>query len=88
VDNFTTEELAEELARREQEVYYSEPEPLGAPDYTKLEETVVGYVGFVWGDDYHEDNDYRHYIFEAAMEAVYGEEIWDQMRKRQAERAG
>lgn len=35
------------------------------------------YVEFIDSEDYHEDNDYAHYIFETTLEAVYGKEVWD-----------
>lgn len=46
------------------------------PDFTKLIELVKQYKEYVESDDYHEDNDYQHYIYEAAVEAVFGEEFW------------
>lgn len=47
------------------------------------------YLDWLESDDYHEDgsDDYRHAIFVAAMEAVFGPDIWKrhnaaQMRER------
>lgn len=37
------------------------------------------YLAFLASDEYHEDNDYDHHIFEAAMKAVFGEGIWDRV---------
>ncbi len=48
------------------------------------------YLEWLESDDYHEDgaDDYRHTIFEAAMETVFGKDIWErhnaaQMRERE-----
>jgi len=50
---------------------------LNSPDLTKLKNLVKDYVTYCSSDEYHEDNDYGHYIFEEAVTAFYGEEIWD-----------
>ena len=41
-----------------------------------LRDTCQGYIDFIASDDFHEDNDYDHYIFEKAMEALYGKNVW------------
>lgn len=38
--------------------------------------TCEEYMNFLESKDYHEDHDYAHYIFEAALEALYGPEVW------------
>jgi len=35
------------------------------------------YIDFIWGKDHYEGSDYKHYIFEAAMKAIFGEDIFD-----------
>lgn len=55
----------------------NKPELLPEPDLTDLRDTVKGYIDFVDRPDYHEDNDYKYYIFEAAITAMYGKEVWD-----------
>lgn len=35
-----------------------------------------GYLEFVDSDDYHEDNDYDHYIFKQAMKTVFGKDVF------------
>ena len=50
----------------------------------KLIEVCQKYTDFVDNDDeYHEDNDYSNFVFEAAMEAVFGEGYWDWHNARQ-----
>lgn len=41
-----------------------------------LVKIVKQYEAYVKSDEYHEDNDYQHYIYEAAVEAVLGKEFW------------
>lgn len=56
----------------------------GVPDMLKddqidlpiLKKLCESYVEHVFSDDYHEDNDFKHYIFEAAMITLYGNEIF------------
>ena len=47
----------------------------------KLREICNEYLNFLAGDEYHEDNDYTEYIFEAAMEAIFGQGIWDKIHE-------
>lgn len=42
----------------------------------QLVKIVKEYEKFVKSEKYHEDNDYSHYIYEAAVEAVLGKEFW------------
>ena len=51
---------------------------------TALKEICQNYIDFVDNDkEYHEDNDYDHYIFETAMETVFGKEVWNFINNRQ-----
>ena len=34
------------------------------------------YLDFCQSDDFHEDNDYSHYIYEATINAVFGGDFW------------
>lgn len=52
------------------------PERLPIVNHHELSVLVQQYVDYVDGDEYHEDNDYSQYIFEAAMEAYYGKDYW------------
>lgn len=47
-----------------------------APNLYKLISVCEEYLDFLESDDYYEDNDYDHYIYEAALEALYGEDVW------------
>ena len=53
-------------------------------DLTELKDVCKDYICFVDNDEeYHEDNNYDHYIFETAMETVFGKKVWDFINNRQ-----
>lgn len=52
------------------------PETLKQPDLTALQKLCAEYMEFLISDEYHEDNDYHQFIYEAAIEALYGKDIW------------
>lgn len=45
-------------------------------DLTKLRDICQSYLDYLDSDDYHEDNDYKQYIFEEAMKAIFGNDVW------------
>jgi hypothetical protein len=53
---------------------------------TEVRDACIGYINYLASDEYHEDSEYeyRNAIFEAAMEAVYGNDIWDYVNKIQS----
>jgi len=60
------------------------PKPLEKIDPQELIEICQEYMDFIDDDEeYHEDNDYSSYIFEKAMEAVYGKDVWTFINARQ-----
>lgn len=46
-----------------------------------IREACQAYLDFLESDEYHSDkiDDYENAIFEAAMEAIFGEKIWDRV---------
>jgi hypothetical protein len=53
-------------------------------DLNALKGICQNYIDFVDNDEeYHEDNDYDHHIFETAMETVFGKEVWNFINNRQ-----
>lgn len=56
------------------------PKQLDRPDFEALKKLCGDYMTFLDSEDYHEDNDYDHYIYEAAMQAIYGEKVWDYIK--------
>jgi len=51
------------------------PLPFAKPDFTKLINAIVTGV-LVMDKEQFEDEDFKHFVFEAAMEAVYGKDYW------------
>ena len=45
-------------------------------DYTPLIEQIQEYLAYLESDEYHEDNDFKDYIYETAIEVVIGESFW------------
>jgi hypothetical protein len=67
-------DLQEELLRRK-EARSKAPDPVANPDFSRLIEHVTSGVAECIKDQY-EDDDFKHYIYEAAMEAIYGKVYW------------
>ncbi|MFA5071243.1 MAG: hypothetical protein WC511_02620 [Candidatus Pacearchaeota archaeon] len=53
------------------------PKMLENPDFTQLKKVVQEYIDYTQSDKYHDDNDFCHYIFEAAMTDLLGKNIFD-----------
>lgn len=49
----------------------------GLHDEQGLRDLCQQYIDYLTSDEYHEDSDYDHYIFEKALEAVFGINVWD-----------
>ncbi len=53
-------------------------------DLNELRKTCQAYIDFIDNDeDYHEDNDFDHYIFEKALQAIFGSDVWEFVNNRQ-----
>jgi len=76
---FTTEELEDELYRRNKPKKPVKPELIENPDYTELKNLCIEYIERIENKDCSIDDrvDTEHYIFEAAMETFFGIEIWN-----------
>ena len=59
----------------------TQPEPLPTRDYSRLEKTIVDGMERTIADQY-EDEDFRAYVYEAAMEAFYGPGYWPWRRSQ------
>lgn len=74
------EELEAELKRRKKVAELkSKPLALNGIFPKELRETCEAYLDEAWNNDY-VDEDLPHYIFEAAMEAIFGEGIFEKIR--------
>jgi len=77
---FTKEDLKTELERRETieskpVVPFNITQGKTVRDYSKVEKACEVHIQEL--ADGRLDEDSEHYIYEAAMEAVYGKKIWD-----------
>ena len=60
------------------------PQQLKEVNLDKLKRICQSYIDFVDNDEeYYEDNDYDHYIFEQAMETIFGEDVFNYINSRQ-----
>jgi hypothetical protein len=59
----------------------TEPTIREIPDITRLQKVVMEYMRQVVSDD-SVDEDLSHYIFEEAMMAFYGRDVWKYINKR------
>jgi hypothetical protein len=60
------------------------PKVLENPDISRLVKICQEYMDFVDNDEeYYEDNNYDHYIFEEAMATIFGERVFDFINERQ-----
>ena len=75
----TTEELQAELARREKE---ARPKPLDRPDWAPLIKLCEQQLDDVQAGESTDDSDLDHYIYEEALIAVYGPDIFTWMNER------
>lgn len=79
-DSVSTEDLERELERRKRELR-GPPTPLKEPDFSNLQELVVEGTKASVQNGY-EDDDFQHYVYEAAMEAVFGKDFWTWRNKQ------
>ncbi len=77
-------EKVEETEIQEVDFEYPKPEmiPLGDTDLTTLQEICQNYIDYVDSPEYHEDNDFKQYIFETAIETFFGKDAWDFINNR------
>jgi len=47
-----------------------------------IKEMCQNYIDFVASDDYHEDNDFKHYIFETTLESIFGRQVWEYINSK------
>ena len=79
LSDYSTDDLELELERRTKE---SAPKMRKWPDYADLQHSCQAYIDAIATGTYHEDDDDQHYIFEAALEALYGKDIWDWIQEQ------
>lgn len=75
LEEFSEEQLKEELDRREAARRERVAIPFGERDWTKMGECVVNGV-YQMIETGREINDFERHVFELAIEAVYGSDCW------------
>jgi hypothetical protein len=73
IEEFTTDQLKEELKKREAEE--NRILPIKNPDFTKLIECCEYGVKEIARQGY--SKDLKHYVYETAMQAVYGPKCFE-----------
>ena len=83
LESFDDEQLEAELTRRKTERERAEiPKPVPDPDWSEVIFLCTSYISTLAEAGW-EQKDSKMYIFEAAMEAVYGgSEIWHWINKK------
>ncbi len=71
---FTVEELQEEIEKRKK-IRKECPKKIYIPNWEPTIKMCEGYINDLIKNGY-ADHDHRIYIFEAAVEAVFGKKIW------------
>lgn len=74
IKDYSDEEIQKELERRQKEKT-KVPEPIKNIDWSEVFRLVKEGIYSISEDGY-EPKDFKHYIFETVMEAVYGKNIW------------
>lgn len=74
LDGATDDELKAELERRKK-IERSPPAPLPNPDFSGLRQMIIEMVANAAVSQCM-DEDADHYVYEAAIEAVYGKSFW------------
>jgi len=83
LETFDTEQLEAELARRKEEAErQAMPVPLDNPDWSVVTKYCKGYIEDLHTKGYTHTDD-KQYIFEAAMNAVFGKNVWQWINAKQ-----
>lgn len=80
-DRSSDEQLEEELKRRQTRKKLDKPEPVEKPSLVQLCRLCREYIDELDEKGY-VDDDMNHYIFEAAMEACFGKDVWNYINAR------
>ena len=76
--NYTDEQMREELKRRE---IADKPRLLTVINTTPLLELCQSYIDDLC-ENGHEPNKIEHWIYEAAVEMAFGEDVWSWIKKQ------
>lgn len=77
IEDFSDEELEKEIKRREEcKKKSSIPKAIERPDFSSLIKMCKQYIDELANDTVHDDDDTRYYIYECAIECVFGKRVW------------
>ena len=80
---YADRELAIELERRKKIKEEGEkPGPLFSPDFGPLRADVIAHIGDIAMKGAGADDNRERYIYEAAVAAVYGSDVWKWINKK------
>ena len=80
IKKFTIEELEAEIERKKRDPAEA-LKPLKAPDFTPLRNMIIDGIEDAIKRQ-REPKDFSHYVYEMAMEAVYGKGFWEWWNKQ------
>jgi hypothetical protein len=81
-DQFTDEQLEQEMARRQRiKEEEKKPKQIERPDLTRLRQSCQTYIDTL-ADKGYPPKDGDHYIFETAMNTIYGDRVWSWVNER------
>ena len=82
LSQLTDDELTTELERRTKAALgVLQPVPVAVPDWTSLISICKQHVIDKWNEGW-VDDDSKHYIYEAALDAVFGPDIFPRLNER------
>jgi hypothetical protein len=76
----TLEKELEKLKKKKREEDF--PVPLKNPDFNRLKKLLADVLKNI--DEDEEDDDTPHYVYESALEAVYGNTIWTWINRKRS----
>jgi len=81
-DQYTDKQLQDELAVRQwRQDEAGKPQQLEQVDLTRLRQNCQEIIDAVAGNGYY-DNGCKQYVYESAMQAIFGKNVFDWMRER------
>ncbi len=77
LSNISDNDLEKELEKRRAHRYVRDkPKPISRPNFSKVTAECVQYIDTM-AEEKRVDDSKENFIFETAMEAVFGEGVWD-----------
>ena len=80
LDSFSTKQLEDEIQKRQKQEADKIP-PIVQPDFRPLIKVCQEYIDDLANNGY-VDEDMKEYIFEAAMEAIFGKVVWKYIKEK------